>query len=62
MAHCPRCPTRRESAIVTPVLSLCPEHALAVLEDVSRHLARTLAALEGATDHATDIVAAGVGG
>jgi len=42
--------------------ALCAEHALAVLEDVRRHLATTLTALERATHRAAYVVASGPGG
>jgi hypothetical protein len=43
-------------------LALCPEHALAVLEDVRRHLATTLSSLERATDRASHVLASGRSG
>jgi hypothetical protein len=42
--------------------ALCAEHALAVLEDVRRHLATTLTSLARATDRAAYVVASGPGG
>ena len=64
MAHCSRCSTSHGPVTEMPAsrLSLCPEHALGVLEDISRRLAATLAALERATYRATFVVASGAGG
>ena len=55
MSTCARCLGTQEPATgaSAPSLALCPEHALAVLEDVRRHLATTLSSLERATDRAT---------
>jgi len=55
MSSCARCLETQEPATGASALSLalCPEHALAVLEDVRRHLATTLTSLERAADRAT---------
>jgi hypothetical protein len=55
MSSCARCLETQEPATgaSAPSLALCPEHALAVLEDVRRHLATTLTSLERAADRAT---------
>jgi hypothetical protein len=64
MTGCARCTETREPAIgaSAPTFALCPEHALAVLEDVRRYLATTLTSLERATDRAAYVVASGAGG
>jgi hypothetical protein len=58
MSRCARCTETREWTAEIPAASftLCPEHALAVLENIRRQLATTLASLERATDRASDIV------
>ena len=55
MSTCARCLETQEPATGAPTssLALCTEHALAVLEDVRRHLAATLTSLERAADRAT---------
>jgi hypothetical protein len=55
MSICARCwePQEPATGASAPSLALCPEHALAVLEDVRRHLATTLSSLERATDRGT---------
>jgi hypothetical protein len=64
MSGCTRCTVTRESATgaSASTLGLCAEHALAVLEDVRRHLATTLTSLERATHRAAYVVASGPGG
>jgi hypothetical protein len=61
MSTCARCPGTREpeNGGSASTLALCPEHALAVLEDVRRHLATTLGLLERTTDRATHVLASG---
>jgi hypothetical protein len=60
MSSCARCSGSQSS--LTGALAFCPEHALAVLENVRRHLATTLTSLERATDRATYVVASGRSG
>jgi hypothetical protein len=64
MTRCARCLEREDPTAGTPTSSfaLCPEHALAVLEDVRQHLATTLTMLDRATDRASYVVASGAGG
>jgi hypothetical protein len=63
MTGCARCMETREPATdPASTFALCAEHALAVLEDVRRHLATTLTSLERATDRAAYVVASGSGG
>ncbi len=64
MSSCARCTVTREPATGASASpsALCAEHALAVLEDVRRHLATTLTALERATHRAAYVVASGPGG
>jgi hypothetical protein len=54
--------TREPATDPASTFALCAEHALAVLEDVRRHLATTLTSLERATDRAAYVVASGSGG
>jgi hypothetical protein len=64
MTSCARCTVTREPAIdgsASPA-ALCAEHALAVLDDIRRHLAARLTSLERATDRAAFVVASGSGG
>jgi hypothetical protein len=63
MSRCARCIETREPTVDRSAagLALCPEHALAVLEDVHRQLATTLTSLERATDRAGYMVASDVG-
>jgi hypothetical protein len=64
MSTCARCTGTPEpaSGVSASTLALCPEHALAVLEDVRRHLATTLSSLERATDRASHVLASGRSG
>ena len=64
MTGCARCTETREPATGASAFpfALCAEHALAVLEDVRRHLATTLTSLARATDRAAYVVASGPGG
>ncbi len=63
MSVCARClGTREPESGEATTLALCPEHALAVLEDVRRHLATTLRSLERTTDRATQVLASGDSG
>jgi hypothetical protein len=64
MAGCARCtqPLELATDAPAPTLTLCPEHVLAVLEDVRRHLATTLTSLERAMYRATYVLASGAGG
>ena len=64
MSSCARCLETQESATGASAssLALCPEHALAVLEDVRRHLATTLTSLGRAADRATYVAASGADG
>jgi hypothetical protein len=59
MSICARCRESKETASGAPdsSLALCPEHTLAVLVDVRRHLATTLVSLERAADRLTRTVA-----
>ncbi|HEV8585779.1 MAG TPA: hypothetical protein VGT02_12480 [Methylomirabilota bacterium] len=59
MSICARCLEPEETATGEPAssLALCPEHTLAVLVDVRRHLATTLVSLERAADRLTRTVA-----
>jgi len=64
MTGCARCTGTQEPATggSASTFTLCPEHALAVLEDVHRYLATTLTSLERATHRAAYVVASGPGG
>ena len=64
MSTCARCTGTQEpaSGVSASTFALCPEHALAVLEDVRRHLATTLGLLERTTDRATHVLASGGSG
>jgi hypothetical protein len=55
MTTCTRCQPTPDRPPGAPgaTLSLCPEHTLAVLADVRRHLATTLASLERVADRVT---------
>jgi hypothetical protein len=59
MSRCARCTETQEPTVERPTgsVTLCPEHALAALENIRGHLATTLASLERATDRASEIVA-----
>ena len=63
MSGCARCTETREwtADASTASFALCPAHALAVLENIRRDLATTLASLERATDRASDIVGSAAG-
>ena len=64
MTSCARSVVTREPATgasASPA-ALCAEHALAVLDDVRRHLATTLTSLGRATGRAAFVVASGSGG